>query len=176
MDVNRQPGIRKYLQVSLRFLFAILTATCIVVFIDPLGWKPPPRIPIRSAETGKTAQVDLIEINHFYGTNVGRNVRQVILWSYYADGHLHVRDWRIVESNKIGNFSVKPIGRGWHECSWMQDGAAWCVQAPSYRETHTQTDPEVEDRTSLEKIRRAPLWTSPATATASKEGENADRR
>lgn len=166
MDAPHQPRFRR-VQVSLRFLFLLVTAACLVVHFDPWCWKPPPRIPLIAVPLGETAQVDLIEISHV-DSPTGPVFSQVIFWSYHADGQLHIRMWRLLGASSTIGFQHRRINPRWHECSWTHDGVSYRVRAPAFREGRSQSDPEIEDRTGWPKVNRIDLWTVPPRQTAAR--------
>ena len=116
------------------------------------------KVPIQAHDRGETAQVDLIELNHrFYDASETVHNDQVLFWSLYPDGQLHLRDWRIV-----GSPSMIPQRKdGKWVCSWREDDFQFQVEAARYRETKTVSssyDPEQHDRKPAPKISRVPLW------------------
>src|SRR5262245_34310810 len=83
---------RRWYQFSLGLLLSLVTAACLLLWWDPLGWRPPAPVPILTFPRGATAQVDLIEVNEQYDALRRMVFKQVIFWSRYPDGQLHIRE------------------------------------------------------------------------------------
>jgi len=150
---------RRWYQFSLGMLFSLLTAACLVAWWDPFRFRPPPPVPIETVLSGATARVDVIELNEHYD-KMGRTVfKQVIFWSRYPDGQLHIRGWKLAENLSDKNFQLDHSRRWQCSCSWTaKDGISYRVEAPTYRESKTLADLELLDRESLAKQYRQPLW------------------
>jgi hypothetical protein len=147
---------KRFRQFSLRTLFLVTLASCIVAYFDPMGWRPVPPVPMKTVDVGQTAEVDLIEVNHFHDA-AGRLVfKQLLFWSIHPDGNLHIREWRLVR-----NPSMMPQ-RGYKKwvCTWTEQGIERRVEAPAFQETKSTSDKEMLDRKSLSKQDRIPLWSS----------------
>jgi hypothetical protein len=116
--------------------------------------RSPGRVPIVTVRQGETAEVDLIQVNttpHF---------TQVLFWSRYPVGELHLRTWRLNGSATTKNMKFKHSGGRDCECTWTESGMERRVLAPLFQETKTPNDPEIEDRIKLPKPKRIPLWNS----------------
>lgn len=94
---------------------------------------------------------DLIEVNHFYDCRGRPCLRQVIFWHWYEDGY-HVGDWRLLHC-----CAWPEKAEDGYRVIWRENGRLRCVQAPSYRETWTQYDPEIDDRRYLPRSQRVGL-------------------
>lgn len=104
-----------------------------------------------------TNTVDVIELNHFYDENGKHVFDQLIFydWNKYTCRH-DVVAWRLV---KDGNLPTKYLGR--YRSCWS-DGGVWrTVYATSYRESWTQYDPELVERSNLDKNKRRGLLSRP---------------
>jgi hypothetical protein len=147
---------KQFRQFSLRSLFLATLACCVVVYFDPLGWRPAPPVPIKTVDSGQTAEVDLIEVNHLYDTSGRWVFDQLLFWSFHADGKLHLREWRLLR-----NPSMMPQ-RGYKKwvCEWTEHGVNRRVEAPAFQETKSTSDHELLDRESLPKQDRIVLWSS----------------
>lgn len=105
-------------------------------------------------------RVDLIELNHFQDKTGKASFEQLLFWSIYPDGKLHIRDWRLV---KNPGMLPKKEGEVWI-CQWIESRrgsdrtAEFRVEAPAYRETTSASDPELLDRVEVERADRIPLW------------------
>lgn len=100
--------------------------------------------------------VDVIEINHFYDEN-GRHVfDQAIFYDWCGVECRHqVRAWRLVKTpNQIPALNHT---RGLYEATWQDGDVLRKIHAGSVRETWTQYDPELVERTSLPREQRREL-------------------
>jgi len=125
-----------------------------------------------------TDQVDVIEVNHFCDAEAKLVFDQVIFWRWNPwESHYRVVAFRILKdvrgkSDKPDDDSRLPPWIGGHaspDKRWDRGGqwvSHWwdeldkvyrMVTAPSFRETWTQYDPEVEDRQWLAMGNRAGL-------------------
>ena len=152
--MNDKPK-RRWYQFSLRALIALLTASCVFFWWDPLRLRPPPPVPIQTVPRGTTAYVDVIELNEQYSAQLGQKWQQVIFWSRYPDGQLHIREWRI---DKNSRFQYDHSRRLLCTCSWTEEGIRCRVEAPTFRESKSSDDPEILDRVALPKADRQLLW------------------
>ena len=152
---------RRWYQFSLRMLIALLTASSVFFWWDPFRWRPPPPVPIKTVPLGTTAYVDVIELNEQYDARLRRTWQQVIFWSRYPDGKLHIREWRIIGSSAHKDFRLDHSRRSVCFCSWSDFGQPFRVEAPTFCETKWPGDPELLDRQMLSKFDRQPLWASP---------------
>jgi hypothetical protein len=110
---------------------------------------------------GETAEVDLIEVQ----TNPVQAFQQVLFWSRYPDGQLHVREWRLLGKTKDNPRITHSFHAGC-ECRWIENGVERRVHAPAFQESQTPVDVEILDRAKLPKDRRDPLWRWPAAEPA----------
>jgi hypothetical protein len=145
---------KRFRQFSLRTLLLATLASCIVAYIDPLGWRPAPPVPIETVEVGRTAQVDLIEVNHYYDASGRWVFDQLLFWSFHPDGKLHLREWRLLKSP-----SMAPQ-RGYKKwvCEWTEHGVDRRVESPAFKETRSTSDHELLDRDFVPKQDRIQLW------------------
>jgi hypothetical protein len=107
---------------------------------------------------GTTARVDVIELNEQYSVQLGQKWQQVIFWSRYPDGQLHIREWKITRNSLTKDFQLDHSRRSLCTCSFTFDGIPFRVEAPTFRESKTSSDPELLDRITLPKTERQPLW------------------
>jgi len=149
---------RRWYQFSLGMLLSLLTAACLVMWWDPLRLVPPAPVPIKTVPLGTTARVDVIELNDQFDALQRRNFQQVIFWSRYPDGQLHIRQWTLVGDSRTTNFQLDRSGRSQCACSWTSDGIAYRVEAPTFGESKSADDPELLDRQALPKPDRQSLW------------------
>lgn len=154
---------RRWYQFSLKTLLLLLTAACLFFWWDPLHFRPPLPVPIETVQLGSTAHVDVIELNEQYDARLGRSWQQVIFWSRYPDGQLHIREWKITANSLTKDFHIDRSHHSQCSCSYTFDGIPFRVDAPILRETKTKEDPELLDRILLPKPDRRPLW-GPANA------------
>jgi len=112
--------------------------------------------------------VDLAEDNHYYDGD-GREVfRQQIFWSSYLkwnqrelrwDRHLHVRAWVMNRNGDVIPYFVGGVPHYLVAMPRVEHG--WgVISAASSMVTHTQNDPEMDDRLKLAKQNRVPLFSS----------------
>jgi len=104
--------------------------------------------------------VDVIEVNHFHDEQARPVFTQMIFWNWVSwQGEYRVVDWRMLKKERASMLSHRWDRSGWWYLKW-RDWKDHCwreVRAPMFRETWTQYDPEVHDRTWLEQSRRAGL-------------------
>lgn len=132
-------------------------------------------------------QADLIELNHFYDGDGKLLFSQLIFWEFrQVMGHreLVVRDYRLARSNGAKtHIEVKQHMPQWavaknfdtnlFEVTWVDGTDVRKVSAVSYRETWTQSDPEVGNRGILCKDLRNELKsTKPVCPTMPPAAEN----
>jgi hypothetical protein len=149
---------RRWYQFSLRLLLSLVTASCLFFWWDPLRLRPPLPVPIKTVPLRSTAYEDVIELNQQYDPQLGRSWQQVIFWSRYPDGKLHIREWKMTANSHTQDFQLDHSRRSLCTCSWSTDGIPFRVEAPTFRETKTSGDPELLDRVEMSKIDRQPLW------------------
>lgn len=106
-----------------------------------------------------TDRVDLVELNHYYNDK-GRHVLDQLIfydWSSHA-GRFQIRDWRMVKRAsqiphrdwRLGHFVAV-----WHDP--LEGNVLRKMHAMSMRETWTQYDPEIVERSFLKKDKRRKL-------------------
>jgi hypothetical protein len=149
---------RRWYQFSLKLLLSLMTLSCLFFWWDPFHLRPPPPVPIETVALRSTAYVDVIELNQQYDSRLGRSWQQVILWSRYSDGKLHIREWHLIGSSNTKDFQLDRSRRSLCTCSWKCDGIPFRVEAPTFRETKSSGDPELLDRIALPKADRQLLW------------------
>jgi hypothetical protein len=123
-------------------------------------WPRAPRpVPIKTVREGETAEVDVIQVH----TNP--NFPQVLFWSRYPDGELHLRTWLLKGTRQNKSLQIKHWGGKYCECTWTEKGIQRRVLAPVFQETNSASDPEIDDRRRVPKTKRIPLWESRGAAT-----------
>jgi hypothetical protein len=89
--------------------------------------------------------VDLIELNHKFDERGCHTFSQVIFWERsVANGKYRVRDWVIVDDRE-SLCSVPVKEGGIYVSTFIRNGIFYSVRSPLFRESWTQTDPEIED-------------------------------
>src|SRR6476659_1897794 len=111
----RERRNRAWFQFTLRSLLVLILLAAFFLWADPWGWRSPWLAPIETVAPGQTSRVDLIEIT--VQRQSGRPWRQVVFWSRYPDGELHVREWRTIGSKRVSDFKVEQQGSIWN-CTW----------------------------------------------------------
>ena len=138
------------MQYRLRTLLVVLAVLPpLLAYLWP---RPPGPVPIVTVRPGETAEVDLIEIH------TGPAFQQVLFWSRYPDGELHVREWRLFGAGSKRHLQIKHWGDTDCTCSWTENGVECRVRSPAYRERNSPGDPELQDRAQLPNPKRVPLW------------------
>jgi hypothetical protein len=101
-------------------------------------------------------QVDVIEYNHFYDDQ-GRHVfDQLIFYDWSpGDNRYQIRDWRLIKH--VSQTPQHDLQRGNYVATWHDGAALRQVRAASMRETWTQYDPELVERSVLPKEQRREL-------------------
>lgn len=104
-----------------------------------------------------TQSTDMVELNHKYSEQGNHTFSQVIFWERIpATGKYRVRDWVLVEMQE--SLNRIPIRRnGVWETAFVRDGIYYDVRSNLFRESWTQTDPEIEDAKKWPKDQRRPL-------------------
>lgn len=100
--------------------------------------------------------VDLIEVNHFYDER-GRLVFDQVIFYDWAPEHsrYQVIAWRLIKCRS--QLPTRDWHRGGHVAVWSDGEVMRSVRAASVRETWTQFDVELEERTVLPKEKRREL-------------------
>lgn len=101
-------------------------------------------------------RVDLVETNHFYDSEGRLVFDQLIFYEWSpAKGRHQVQAWRLLKSpNQLPR---RDYGAGDYVMRWTDGETDREVRAATFRETWTQTDPELTDREFLPKERRRDL-------------------
>jgi hypothetical protein len=103
--------------------------------------------------------VDLAEVNHHYDENGRWVFDQVIFYDWSpGDERYTVRAWRLVKNPNI--LPQRDWERGGYRSLWYDGGVLRNIHALSFRETWSQTDPELVERLYLPKERRKELRTT----------------
>jgi hypothetical protein len=107
-----------------------------------------------------TDQVDLIEYNHLYDEQ-GRHVLDQVIFYEWSRGEsrFQIRDWRLIKSNT--QLPRHDAERGIYIATWHEGQTLRQVRATSLRETWTQYDPELIERSYLPKEQRRELTRQP---------------
>lgn len=113
----------------------------------------------RQAENTESAEVDLVELNHFLDEH-GREVfRQVVFFDWSRKNRqFEVRAWRLVKHPSQLPRRVDPTSN--YLVRWQDKSVTREVRAGSMRETWSQADPERVNRAILPENQRRPLWPS----------------
>lgn len=117
--------------------------------------------PSSHEESGE--RVDLIEVNHYYDEN-GKHILDQVLFYEWDDreARYQVRAWRLL---KVPSQFPRPCANGQgYETTWREGKDARVVQAPKFRETWTQYDPELLERRVLPREERHELFQAPPEA------------
>ncbi|MCA9138119.1 MAG: hypothetical protein KDB00_15210 [Planctomycetales bacterium] len=111
------------------------------------------------AENTETAEVDLVELNHFLDEH-GREVfRQVVFFDWSRKNRqFEVRAWRLVKHPSQLPRRIDPTST--YLIRWQDKSVTREVRAGSMRETWSQEDPERVNRSILPENQRRPLWPS----------------
>jgi len=105
-----------------------------------------------------TDHVDLIEINHFYDENGKLVFDQLLFYDWSPkDSRFQVRAWRLLK--KKSQMPRRDWQRGGYQTTWHDGDLLRHVRAKSVRETWTQYDPELIERSNLAKDKRRELVT-----------------
>jgi hypothetical protein len=127
-----------------------LTTTLLLV-CSALGTNP-----VRHVEVDS---VELIEFNHFYDEQ-GRHVfDQMIFYDWsQRDLRYQIRDWRLIKNaNQAPRYDAQ---RGVYAATWHDGLMMRQVRGAAFRETWTQYDPELIERSHLPKEQRRELTDS----------------
>lgn len=170
MEIKPLPVRTLRLRFRLRTALLLMLLCCMVAHVDPFQWRNTigrPK-PIKASPVGEIAEVDVIELNRRPLAPAERarggasSFDQLLFWSYYPDGKLHIREWRMVRNATM--LPKREHGRWVCTLDEVQ-----CIHAPEYRETtsFTTADPEILDRKFIAKQDRVPLW-RPTSTTVGK--------
>jgi len=106
-------------------------------------------------------RVDLVEVNHFYDEQGRLVFDQLIFYDWEPEKSAYVvRAWRLLKTRQ--QIPQRDWSRGDYRVVWQDGDAMRTVRAQAYKETWTQSDPELinrkyrakEDRLDLAKLRR----------------------
>jgi hypothetical protein len=101
--------------------------------------------------------VDLIEVNHYYDDKGQHVFDQLIFYDWSPQCcRYDVRDWRLLKNP--AQIPVRNWQRGDYEATWHDGNLLRKVHADGVRETWTQYDPELVQRTALPKEKRRELF------------------
>lgn len=101
-------------------------------------------------------QVEVIEYNHFYDEQ-GRHVfDQLIFYDWSPrENRYQIRDWRLIKT--VSQSPYYDVNRGLYLATWHDGLTLRQVRAAAIRETWTQYDPELLERSVLPKEQRREL-------------------
>jgi hypothetical protein len=122
---------------------------------------------LNPAEDVVTDRVDLIEVNHFFDDH-GRHVFDQIIfydWSPNA-GRYNVRAWRPLKTPAQipqRDWRTREFVAVWHDGTMLRK-----VQAATVRESWTQYDPELVERSFVPKEQRPELRKTIRESTAAR--------
>lgn len=103
-------------------------------------------------DLGADYRVSVIELNHVCSVtdhddgsrSVAIHLSQLIFWQLAGDGEFYVRDWRHLKESARPRFDH---ASGMWQASWVdRSWQAVRVTSPSFLETYSVTDPEIENR------------------------------
>jgi hypothetical protein len=118
-----------------------------------------------------TDQVDLIEYNHFYDEQ-GRHVFDQLIfyeWSR-SESRYQIRDWRLIKTST--QIPYRDVRRNLYVVSWHDGQHLREVRSDQIRETWTQYDPELVERSVLPKEQRRELTSLIRLEQANGRGES----
>ena len=103
--------------------------------------------------------VDTIELNHVYDGDGRLILSQLIFWNWNEhSARPHVVAWRLWKPGQPT--PLRDWLRGGYVL-WLRDGQTLReIRSPAFRETWTQFDPEIQDRSRLSQDRRRGLRTA----------------
>ena len=103
-----------------------------------------------------TDSVDLVEVNHFYYDLAQPVFDQVIFYEWSeAESRFQIRAWRLVK--KPAQLPTRNWETGGYQMIWNDGTFIRQVHAAAMRETWTQYDPEMRERSHLPKEERREL-------------------
>lgn len=101
-------------------------------------------------------EADVIEVNHYFDKDGNLVFKQVIFWRWRNDSaNHHVFAWRFAKQSS--QIPVHDWARNGYVSIWYDGQVLRCVRSRAIRETWTQYDPEVHDRTLFCQRRRCGL-------------------
>ena len=118
-------------------------------------------------------RVDVLELNRVYDESGRPMLTQMIFWDWHErDAQSHVVAWRLWKDDAFQ--PTRDWSRGDYVLLWHDGELLREVRASAWRESWTQFDPEMEDRTRFPKSQRRGLsldsphsGTKPATSGSS---------
>lgn len=103
-------------------------------------------------------QVDMVEVNHYYDDEARHVFDQLIFYDWSAsENRFQVRAWRLLKSS--AQLPSRNWASGGYDVIWHDGEVTRKVQAKAMRETWTQHDPEMRERSYLPKEQRRRLYT-----------------
>lgn len=128
---------------------ALITLTVVLLFAAIALGSNPQAINVRD-------QVDLIEVNHFHDDQARLVFDQVIFYEWSPSKSRHqVQAWRLLKTPR--QTPRRDYRLGDYVTRWTDGETEREVRAATFRETWTQTDPELAEREFLPKERRKDL-------------------
>lgn len=128
---------------------------------------------VRTSSAEVQEMVDVIELHHCFDFRGRVAFRQLIFyrWSSYH------RRFQVVDTVVVTSDSMCPrrSAGGLYHCRWLDDGRLRTVSALTFRESRSDSDPEVKEREFLpthlrEGLKRTrpeqPRWMSPEARTS----------
>lgn len=108
-------------------------------------------------------EVDLVEVNHYYDDHARHVFDQIIFYDWSdAECRFQVRAWRLLKSPS--QLPQRNWAGGGYDVIWHDGQLMRRVHARAMRETWTQYDPEMRERSHLPKDQRRRLFTPRAEA------------
>lgn len=105
---------------------------------------------VSSRTRGLSDECDVVELNRFYNDDAQPIFFQLIGWDFERDGKEHVAFWRMNTNPRTD----RVVGGGYRSTFFDDSVGKVVVYSQSYRETHTQHDPELQDRSFRAKEAR----------------------
>ena len=106
-----------------------------------------------------TDHVDLVELNHYYNEKGRHVLDQVIFYDWSSEaGRYQIRDWRMIK--RVSQIPRREWRLGGYVAVWhdpLEGNVLRKMHAANLRETWTQYDPEIVERSFLKKDKRRKL-------------------
>ena len=116
------------------------------------------------AEETVCDSVDLVEVNHFYDEEANPVFDQVIFYDWSDEqNRFQVRAWRLVKDS--AQLPTRDWSTGGYQMIWNDGQILRSVHAKAMRETWTQHDPEMRERSYFPKEQRRELLAPRTAAT-----------
>ena len=142
-ESHSAPGIKEETEVGISIP---LTLCLSMVSLNPIEDLP-------------TDHVDLVELNHYYNEKGRHVLDQVIFYDWSsAAGRYQIRDWRMIK--RVSQIPRREWRLGGYVAVWhdpLEGNVLRKMHAASLRETWTQYDPEIVERSFLKKDKRRKL-------------------